>query len=100
MIHPRLSTFETEDEPKATRLFSPIMNDFCQRDTTVIPWLPQYSRPSISSVAAAAPKRPCKIISLLSARERIGLKSYCTKVGSLREGVLVSNEELSAAGAW
>lgn len=71
------------------------MNDFGERDTTVIPWLPQYSRPS-----PMTPERPCKIISLLSARERIGLKSNCTRVGSLTEGILVSNEELSAAGAW
>ncbi|KAL7520916.1 hypothetical protein ACHAWX_005610 [Stephanocyclus meneghinianus] len=79
---------------------------YSHRDTAVIPWLPEYQRspssggPKTSATASASPRRPCKIIRLLSARERIGLKSKCTRVGSLSEGVLVSNEELSGAGAW
>eukprot|EP00804_Cyclotella_cryptica_P015735 CCRYP_013390-RA/>CCRYP_013390-RA protein AED:0.06 eAED:0.06 QI:92/1/1/1/1/1/7/170/1345 len=80
---------------------------FSHRDTAVIPWLPEYQRspssggPKTSATSAASPnKQSCKIIRLLSARERIGLKSKCTRVGSLSEGVLVSNEELSRAGAW
>lgn len=82
------------------------MNEYSERDTAVVPWLPQYNRSSAAAGgaggegSAASVMRPCKIISLLSARERIGLKSSSTRVGSLAEGVLVSNDQLSAAGAW
>jgi len=43
----------------------------------------------------------CKILSLLSARERIGSKGQCgNRIGWLSEGVVVTNDALARAGAW
>ncbi|KAL7536894.1 hypothetical protein ACHAXR_007459 [Thalassiosira sp. AJA248-18] len=44
--------------------------------------------------------RSCKILSLLSTRERVGSKGQCGRAGLLSEGVAVTNDGLARAGAW
>ena len=47
------------------------------------------------------PRTSCKILALLSARERAGMRNHHgSRSGWLTEGVVVTNSELSRAGAW
>lgn len=47
------------------------------------------------------PRTSCKILSLLSARERVGMRNHHgSRSGWLVSGVMVTNSELSRAGAW
>jgi len=93
-------------------------NAWSHRDTAVVPWISLRGCDSVDddcaspSHAAVVPvdgrhyhhaTRSCRILSLLGARERIGLQGrsgYGGRVGWLSEGVVVTNDGLAGAGAW
>lgn len=130
VISPEVQYINSIDRRKKVLLHTMTSNNWSNRDEAIVPWISLRKSPDgestiVSSMHHASSQdnvsnvhashqdinqlptsvtgngpRSCKILSLLGARERVGSKGQCGRIGWLSEGVVVTDDGLARVGAW